>query len=535
MKRMGRLYWLLFLAILIGLAYGTHRAFPPAPRWSISGSYNGFLSSDGSRVISWPMKGQEVHGPVQVWDAQSQRLLASYLTDGRRWPYLFCGRQEQRVSGQKENLMVACRPHRWHVIDFGRNTEWTINIVEAMEFNEMYFSPSGDFVRVYHNEPLSGAKASRDVTFAFYDLHTGAEVGRFPKAIYSRFIADSDSMIVGTSDVVGIWNLKQRSFEQRFPVAWHALHSSANGQRQAAQTAANAVTVWDRGRQVHVLGLTPHRTAKKRDMRFSPDGRWLVTYPYDAPVTTESILEIWDTDTGQCVGSHLLGESWPKLNFSLDSRTLAIHAVDKANKLTVLELPSGRERWRREWRGETAPGDIELIHFDPHKTLVVRTKTSLDRLDAATGELLDRRTESNRFLAWTIGSNVIRLVLNPNIARDAADRPSGMQAFLERWMPSLASSSTLIFLDANTGAESLRIRREDGMSPWNGPPQVSQDGKTLLTKSHAPGNAAVIEIWDLPSSPRWSLVVGLPLGLFLLFHFGRQWRKRRLSESSGNS
>jgi hypothetical protein len=167
MKCLQSIRWLSLAAVLLGIGYGTHRLLPRAPRWSMTGNYASMFSKDGTRVITWQVDG-EVRGPIEVWDVATQQLLASYLDDGSPWRHIFAAREQ--------DLMVACRPERWHVIDLDKGAERTLHLAAPLEFNNMSVSPCGNYARVFHAPPLTGVKLLQDRTFFFYDLHSGARV-----------------------------------------------------------------------------------------------------------------------------------------------------------------------------------------------------------------------------------------------------------------------------------------------------------------------------------------------------------------------
>ena len=278
---------------------------------------------------------------------------------------------------------------------------------------------------------------------------------------------------------------------------------------------------------------------------FAPDGHWLVTWhEHERDGRT---LEVWDSATGRRLGRHDLHPKYRRsLVLAPDAAGLAVIDWTEMNMrggtgtfgLTMLDMPSAKVRWRREFtrrktrlawehpQGEPGLGQDDF-HFAADGSIL-----SIFSAAEATWEFLDARTGQSLHTAHILAAGTAcHSATNDPVAPDVrrfwfraslpVRPPRFLPAWAQRWLPGPRQTTLTLLLDGTSGAELGRLQTPGRVT------SVSPDGSLVLSERYLDDNAVAykrIQAWTVPPGRRWLWIVGIPLvvgaGLLML----RRWR-----------
>lgn len=143
----------------------------------------------------------------------------------------------------------------------------------------------------------------------------------------------------GESDIIRLWDRESGDLVRTLPGHPERVVDvkfSPNGKLMASSSTDGSVKVWDyrEGRLVHLL--TNHLGNWVRRVAFSPDSRWLVPASYDGRVS------VWDVASGSVVRTLSAGERVADVRFTPDGRFIVTATRDpKLPKIQFWDAISG--------------------------------------------------------------------------------------------------------------------------------------------------------------------------------------------------
>jgi hypothetical protein len=255
---------------------------------------------------------------------------------------------------------------------------------------------------------------------------------------------------------------------------------------------------------------------------FSDDSKTLATWDGNLQA---SVAEFWNVQTGQLIAATPEAEEFHGGTFSPDGSRFALSSVfstgQKRNrtehvKLTLHEVASGAEVWKRTW-GRDSYGCGP--HFNANGNLLqVYVEGRVEFLDAATGRTVAvarfRKEPTSRSI-WSTNGLVVtpdrRLLPYHEKIQGACFEPTWLDRLLGfLHIPNRPdedrSWDMVSVLEMETGREVIHL---EGIGTTN-PAYLSDDGRTLVTE-----HADHIAVWDLPGRPPLRWLLGVPAGSML--------------------
>ncbi|KAA8490775.1 putative WD repeat-containing protein [Porphyridium purpureum] len=196
----------------------------------------------------------------------------------------------------------------------------------------------------------------------------------------ASFSSDGRFLVSGSSDgALRLWNIRSRHCDQvmRMAEMISSVHMAPEGFLVAAAGGLNVVLLnAETGECVHVL---KGHTGKVRSVRFSPDGKYLVSGARDSSV------RMWDVSTGDCIrtfAKHIYQVN--SVCVSADGTQIASGSTDRTVKLWDAETG----KCVRTLEGHTDV--VNAVVFSPDGQFIASGSddNTINLHDARTGELV---------------------------------------------------------------------------------------------------------------------------------------------------
>jgi RNA polymerase sigma factor (sigma-70 family) len=329
---------------------------------------------------------------LQVWEARTGKAVRQFAPGG----------PVQVLTGSPDGRLVAALAHHNYAIDRFLERDlvrvWDLNTGKLKHtlparpkgwHMDLRFGPDGKRLLVSTVHP-------EGMMLTVWDAETGEKVRELAGAGGGRALAfspDGSRLALGGQGKFDLWDLKTGrplGDQDSRQVLAAATFLSPAGDR-AWTVGYKALSAWDvaTGRRLHSGNLPPYTVTDPR-RRFSPDGRYVVTYEGDFQRLR---LLLWDVRAGRLL--HTLrpegATSGLQTAFAPDSSLLAAWLPGKQTTVRFWEVRTGRPV--RSF-AETKAGWPGLLYFSPDgRTLIVAGRRVVG-YDAATGkELFSWRME----------------------------------------------------------------------------------------------------------------------------------------------
>jgi WD40 repeat protein len=522
--------WSLLVLFLVGLGVVLNARLRPQPRSAIPGSYYWvkFLSDDGATILT---SDNPDFTTYQTWDTLSGENHGKYLVN----PGI-------HVISPGGRFLAALNPKRdLDLVDLklGRQSKNILGFSEGSA--KLVFSLQANYLLAVQSEnhEIQALYPHRVPLGNLVDCHTGRVVKTLRDLTFFHFTADENIFFriapagrLGNDGILTHWDPRTRKTIRTFKDV-EPLELSVDGQTLLAQSVDNGLFLLDLADQkVRPLDPAAPYSQNPPHSAFSPDGKTLITFPESFP---DPEIVFWDVASGKRRGKgkrpDLSSGKVPGL-FSPDSSFFLLTCpVPVGPRLSLWETASGRCLWKRDWKlswlnfggGYTFPADVRIPAGCP--CLFVARDGRFEILDFQTGEtkhIFHPRNLGERNMEFTRDGTYYSL-------RESADQgPGFLQELLGDWWP------------ANTDENQMKVKVVETatgriVSQLQGPygnGHLSKDGRTLVTAYRGPHGEFLLRCWDLPLRPPLRLVIGIPLGIGLLFVLAtwwRGWRAKRLA------
>ncbi|HJT35580.1 MAG TPA: hypothetical protein VJ783_26365, partial [Pirellulales bacterium] len=290
--------------------------------WNVRDKAGVFLPMKADHILGFSPDGKwlAAHEPsgaagIQLWDVASKQLSRTISLD---WPNHLSGAAESPVRSVRfspDSQKLAVNVHgqiRLATIESGRLHTALERTGHAGRVRAIDVSPDGRLLATASDDQTVGLWNAADGDYAA--MLDGFQTAPGNVAFFP------DSQRLATVDLEGrlfVWRLNARSADDRLPLEanllWKApvdaktsnggtkaLAVSADGALLAAQTTANAVTIYraENGEVAHLVRVeTPMNS-----LAFATDGRWL------AGGGNDGVVRLWDPATGKSLAAWHSGQ-----------------------------------------------------------------------------------------------------------------------------------------------------------------------------------------------------------------------------------
>jgi hypothetical protein len=533
------IYWVLFLAALLGVGVTVFAFVRHRPRCTIVGPLAlQVLTADGSRMLTLSQPGgNALHGPLQVWDTHSGHLIHE----------LFRGARVHRSVRSPDGAHVAFNVDDGSVqlVNWHTGEAWQID--EPRDIDRLEFSPRGRWLFI--------GTARQDISF-LVDTTTRQVVWR-GKDYWLR-ITDDDRVLLnrkGPGQHVTVTDLETGKVRGVLPLTSAPYDLAADGRLLLEQHRVPVpapvekpdnglvegrgvakverkdlrVDIWELATCTHRFG---HALPQGGNLQaaLSPDSRFLAMWLRDEK--TKTPFELIDTANGKVVVSFpmTLAED---AEFSPDgSLVYLVHGLDREKSqatLTMFDLATGRVLWQQPGYATT-------------------------RFAGATGVLLQQEdfNEPFRFLDARTGKANAAIPLDfptmnyvPVLTADGkhfviggfqqrAPAPHFWETWLVSWWPEVFANGLpgVLVMESATGRELFRTVNRGGHSYM-----LSDDASTLITIDPVDSTGSfAIRAFDVHPTRAWLWTIGVTLVAGMLVYLGGvTYRRRRTTFSSHGS
>lgn len=511
------------------------------PRCTITGKLDlEYLWPDGSRLatfrtrfagIGFPTGG---HGPLQIWDAGTGRLIHEFFNDIELRPW--------EISPDGQRIALFDKKGALRIVDWRTGEEWRCADVPPSRFGK--FSAKGRWLYAVAMDSDDSVVLDISTRQVQLRIKEAAAIDFSPdeRCIFARPEENDDN-----TTPVSVWDVAAARKVATIPS--DAIRTFIGEVRLEVSPDGKAVGVCVPAERGPDDGIVRHKAfeiwslpeGKKRfrydlpvigvqDFLFSPDGRTVAGWlSYDE---RPSQLTVFDVADGRRIWqAPVLRASEGK--FSPDgSLFLMLQGKDSKYSLRVFDATSGQELWQQPSTGcgAFAGNSIVLNRAADDSRLQV--------LNARTGEL-----------KWTETMRPRNVLMLPSSTPDASHfviqgvQSRGRNAyFWEKWLddgwPDFLGEGRPFasIVESATGRELFRVHR--------GKPNdlrhtlLSDDGSTLVTVELVDFRTGTntLRIWDV--QPRrayaWSLaaIAALMLVLFTISRSLRALRKRKAAPAN---
>ncbi len=493
--------WSVSIASLALLAALLWHTLPGSPRAVIEGDrVVVWLSPDGVDLLTLERVGDEMRGPLRLWDTRTGEHVDEFLFQK---PRIF---QSARVWGVEVSpsgkYAVAIVP-ALEFVEIRTGRQWTSKFTESWDVDAVLLDPT--------ERVLAGR--NRHGAVALVDVSDGKVLDQFSdQRSFWHFTADGERFLFlvlqDQKFKMRVWNLQARKMQGEIgDLGWLRL-PSPNGKMLLADDSGAAregqLVLWD------LATLKPRVRLDATDAAgngyaFSSDSRVLAAWRI-----MNNVLEFWDTETGKRLAQSPIRGRCIAGEFSPDGRLFAFAQNDGGLKVTLFDVASAGVFWTRCWtlppmgdcqlrfegsrilavsavRWPGWPGPAELLNVQTGKTVVELTRVQKKNMRVFFHTALptpDRR----RLLFRESGEAVVS---NVKSGRFASRRPKTKNREWEQ----------LQVLDFGTGGEIMRLSNQHVRAAF-----LADDGRTLVTQHEHD-----IACWSAPPRPHWAGVVGPPL------------------------
>jgi hypothetical protein len=517
-------------AFLVGIGVALHHFLPPRPLWRVEANekFGGFVNG-GENFFTYlsPDDTESEYGPIRLRETKSGAAVATFWRDKRVL------NREAMVAGDRYFAAIT-EPGAVHVIDFRDRRELSL---PADGVNSRYapdLSPNGSLLSVHLVDFDAPGRT------LLFELPSGKPL-QFSESLTSTWFSPSGRYLVyETPKGKRVWDCHARQHVEGCDGGTWALFSADDRRlalwRDRTDDESERIMLWDLEARRLIAEIPAD--VSWLSTAFSPDGRWIITKVTGFDRST--IIEFWDTNTGQVRGRYASRRPSCSIYFGRDSDCVLVderespwrQAGDPPHRITLtcLELPGAKVRWQRPdgW------SDTE-IGFSADFSRDGRS-VRLYNLLGATWEFLDSRTGETRN----------SVLVHPVPERDdqfcvesaSADRRrllAGVQFFdpedseiMERvrgWLGLASHRYTVtVVIDGDTSGEIVRLETAgDSRS------HLTPDGELFVMRTEVnrgEERVSYLEAWPIPLSRPWAWIIGIPAWLGVLL-FGARYTCRR--------
>lgn len=520
------LRWTVLALVLTGVSGALHVWLSPEPRWSRRGQFDGKLLPDGAAFAYWDpvvFHGVGRRSPLSLVDIATGELTRSVFDGVGMITYWALSPDGRYVAAVPNNggLRIA---------DLKSGEEW-----QAMDglpmFGSSSFSRNGEHLAVVGVNPVGRLLHTR----------TGRLVHSWPSGWRGAMFSDgADYLIIHTGSPsdesgVSIWDLQRGAvatqMDRAEPLAVSADGKTVYVQRKTTEGKRfDRVIVWDlvnnRSRaEIGTIASDNLNLAVSLDEKIA--ALWSESAEADdAGRDGRGFLEFWDLPSAKLLASGRITFDIGEGTFSPDGRSFVILDMQQ---LAAYDTNTGRELWQQQYAMKLVA--TVLFFTSDSRMLVVRTRTSLEWREAATGTLLETRFYGDSLFvpatkAWR-RDRIVAFEMSADLQRPAPWWDPLRRWLPVRWMPSEDLLGVYVF--------DVRSRRTlfEFAAPAVLDAILSDDGETLLTV-HQADDEQILRCWDVPARKPLRWVVGVPLGILLTLLMLRDgWRlgRRRAAQS----
>ncbi len=519
--------WSLLVGFLVGLGLILNAWLSPQPRCIIPTPHQvqvEFLSDNGNTILTR----DEDFGIYQTWDTYSGQNHGTYVVEGPGIHAISpCGRF-LAILGQKGKL---------HLVDLKLAKESKIILNFSGGSPRLTFSSHGTFLLAHksENDEIRALCPNRVALGDLVECSTGGLVKTLGDLTFFRFLRDENLLFcmapagrLGSDGILTHWDTGTGKTIRTFK-DFDAIDLSPDGRTLLAQSVENGLFLFDlvteKVQQLHpppvLYSQYPSRSA------FSPNGKTLITFPETLP---DSEIIFWDVASGKRRGGGKRPDS-PSGKipgfFSADSAFFVLANPGlPAGRLSLWETATGGCLWKRFWEVDWRefgseirfPADIRFA--GEGQFLFVPRNGRFEILDVKTGEtknVLEPPSLGERQIEFTKDRTYHSL-------RTLADQgPGFLHKLFGDWWPANTKENDMKVTVVETATGRIVSQLQGPYGNGN----LSNDGRTMVTGYREPDGKLSLRCWDLPLRPPMRLVVGIPLGIGLLFVLASWWRGRR--------
>jgi WD40 repeat protein len=490
MRDAGRcLRWSLFLAFLVAVGAGVFVQVRYRPRCVIQASLEIMhVAADGTRLIGTTVEpsrdiGQITTGATAVWDlahGQQERVLFKEPWEG--WV----------LSPDKRLLAVAPGDASVRLIDWRAGTEHVVRIEPPRTVDlHLRFSPGGHWLSAHtlwaSLEIIIDAAKAKPALVQRLDALIGFDASE--RRVFFLVLPGR----------VSVWSLETGELQGEFAVD-KSFSSLPDGRAlfgvEAQEEPAPAGGVpqlmfryawWELETLKKRVTQPLHGDPGRPRVLLANASYFVIEHFVDGKKSRLAALEL---PTGRIVVESPFGEEGAA-SFSPDGSLLRVDSSD--GRITMFELPSGRELWRNDAGGymSFAGATGVLLHHVG--------RNSYEGIDARTGKRVwgPMRELSTDVIDISSIGDALHFLLLSQVER----QPYFWDRWLERIWPEGVGDSHhhALIIDKSTGRELFRLRNNRAMGY-----QLSADGSTLIGQVRVNHQPSTIRVWDVHPRRAWT-------------------------------
>ncbi|MCI0377370.1 MAG: WD40 repeat domain-containing protein [Gemmataceae bacterium] len=523
-------------------------ALPDQPLWTLDVDQEacGF-TYDGAyffTVVPSRAGKHEEYGPIRLRDSRTGTVVQSFFAAEDHLERL-------TISDDRRSCAAVVVPDQVRVIDFQERRSWSLAAPQVNADYDLHFAPDGKMLHV------RAAHVKLPERNFLFELPSG-ELFANPVSIrYAQFSPDGRYLVCRKEDGMHLWDSQTRREVGKYLECDEHFRFSPDGRRllttvEPDEKAPFRPVLWDLATHKRIAELPvemlPDLNYRYVLAAFSHDGRWLVTWQEHQQ--DGRTLEVWDSATGKRLARHDLDLNRRRsLVHAPDSASLAViewSAMDPSGRtwpfdLTMLDMPSGKVRWQRQftpekpqlqWTGlNNAPGMSQRdFRFSPEGDVLSMfnpTRAEWTFLDVATGV-------TQKSVRMIDAGTTIAALTNPAGSTDGRrwltraliyESSTLIPAWIRRWFGRYGDYFDLTMLHDDRGQERMRLKINGRAESF-----LSPDGEFVLTDTFPDSediHSNRIQAWRTPPGRPWLSIVGVPLavgvGLLMLRGWWR-WR-----------
>ncbi|MCI0738751.1 MAG: hypothetical protein L0Y72_06890 [Gemmataceae bacterium] len=349
----------LFWLFLLGLGVALYFALPDQPLWTLDVDEEALgFTDDGAHfftVVPSRAGKHEEYGPVRLRDSRTGTEVQSFFAAGDHLERL-------TISDDRRFCAAVVVPDQVRVVDFQERRSWSLAAPEVNADYALHFAPDGKMVHV------RAAHAKLPERNFLFELPSGNLFANPDSIRYAQFSPDGRYLVCRKEDGMHLWDSHTRYEVGNYLECNEYFRFSPDGRRllttdKPVKKAPFRPVLWDLATHKRIAELPvemlPDVGFRYVLATFSRDGHWLVTWhEHEKDGRT---LEVWDSATGKRLARHDLDPNRQRsLVFAPDSASLAVIEWSAMNlsgftgpfDLTMLDMPSGKARWQRQFTPE---------------------------------------------------------------------------------------------------------------------------------------------------------------------------------------